>query len=611
MRRVLSAHPDPEFHVQLRLGLTGDSEAADGPADDPVGGPVGDLAKDLDSRLERARGACLPGVDFELQAARGGRDAVAAIGRAIDCGQPISVVFLEGSRTSRWDGVDVLTRLWRVDPRLEVALCAPADRLTENDGGFADAIEEIGDSDQLLLVDPPYRPAKMRQIAQSLVRKWHLARLAERARRTTVEQSKNGSPAESVEAPQSRGLLDRQMVERARVEGDLRKAQRLAALGRLAAGLGHEINNPLAFMISGAEGALEELVEAERRHPHYRFQSLRELLDTIVVGADRIRTIVKNIKLLAHQAENTAESVDLSAALEVALTMVAGKLESGVALITDIDDVAPIWCKRIELEQVFINLLDNAIHAVTSVPDRAGRVQVACRQQSKDTALVEVNDNGPGIPRATLDKVFDPFFTTKPAGVGTGLGLSICHGIVTALGGRIDIDSTLGSGTRVSVHLPCLVFPTDEHTRETTAPPKPSQPSLKPPIGASKGRVLVVDDEPLIRRVVKHALHAHEVITATNGREALEQCRAQEFDVILCDIMMPELNGVEFYRMLSDICPGAEDDIIFFSGGTQIDEIHAFLDEVPNECLEKPVQRRRLQQRVNQYVREKRALKVR
>jgi CheY-like chemotaxis protein len=221
------------------------------------------------------------------------------------------------------------------------------------------------------------------------------------------------------------------------------------------------------------------------------------------------------------------------------------------------------------------------------------------------SVTIRVEDSGPGVPRDVAANVFEPFFTTKPAGVGTGLGLSICHGIVSAIGGRIDIASEPGRGTRVSVRVPCLMPETGDDTRESTTMGVMIHPTSTVK-AATKGRVLVVDDEPLIRRVVEHALHVHEVVLATNGREALEQCEAQSFDVILCDIMMPEVNGVEFYHRLRELQPGAEDDIIFFSGGTQIDEIHEFLDAVPNECLEKPVQRRRLQQRVEEYVRGKR-----
>lgn len=578
--RILLAHGDQESRQQLYDILCTRQYSRDGERTPETVSQTGDVPP--------------PSGGFDVSVADGTRQAISMVAAAIDAGAPFAAVVLDSRQSDIWDGLDCLQRMWRVDPHLEIGLCLPP-------GESWDAAMNVArDSDQVLFLETPYREPIVSQAAHMLTRKWHLAR-RQIERQSEIQQR---LAAHSDEFESTREQLDRQVADRARLESDLRRAQRVEGLARLAAGLGHEINNPLSFMISGAEGALAELAVAEARFPDYSFQTLRELLEPIVVGADRISQIIKNVKLLAHQAEITAEAVALPSVVEVALKLISPSLGDHMDVTTDLGEVAPIWCKRVELEQVFTNILQNSIQALGDVRGRRGRIHIASRRQGQDQALVAITDNGCGIREDLLDKVFEPFFTTKPAGIGTGLGLSICHGIITGLGGQIDIDSKVGRGTTVTIRIPCLLVQVEDITRQLD-----SAPARTSAVGSGvRGRVLVVDDEALIRKVVSHALHEHDVVTAINGREALALCHEQTFDVILCDIMMPEVNGVEFYRQLSENTPGAEDDIIFFSGGTQIQEIQAFLERIPNDCLEKPVQRRPLQQRIKEYVHLKRQL---
>lgn len=585
--RILIVDTDPQRHKQLRgllpIRLVGVGQE---PVSNLVPSGLTCSTVDIDSAYSEAR-------------------ALSMVERAVDTGYPYALVFLDGTMSLDWDGRQTLVRLWRADSRLEIVFCVEPSDVVLPDAVWRKLLNTNGTSDQLLLLERPYERRYVQQTARVLVKKWHTSHT--RQRRISELQQHLAERASAWQKTTQQ--LEQEVAGRVRAERELRNAQRLEALGRLAAGLGHEINNPLSFLMSGAEAALEEVDRAESVASNISLQPLREMLDAVIVGADRISQIVKNIKLLSHRAENTAESVNLLTALKLALDMVRHDLHDAIQVSTELSDVPEIWCKRIEIEQVFLNLLRNAIHAL-SERNETGTIHVSSWREG-EFAVVAIADNGPGMSKKTLDKVFEPFFTTKPAGVGTGLGLSICHAIIAGLGGKIEVVSELGRGTTATVWLPGLarvgVHRTDERlsvARDRTTPNKLTESADMSSTG-ERGRVLLIDDEPLIHRVVTHALGRHEVISAMNGRDALNQCQSRVFDVILCDLMMPEMNGMEFYHELQRVQPDAEADIVFFSGGSRLEEIQAFLDAVPNECLEKPVQRQRLQQLVGRYVAER------
>jgi two-component system NtrC family sensor kinase len=200
--------------------------------------------------------------------------------------------------------------------------------------------------------------------------------------------------------------------------------------------------------------------------------------------------------------------------------------------------------------------------------------------------LVSVADTGPGIAEAVIDKVFDPFFTTKPVDKGTGLGLSICHSLVQSAGGTIDVRNDEPRGAIFTVSLP--VAPADAASRQAV----PAATSLRPPPGP--GRILVVDDEPFMLDVVSRVLAGYDLTTTTDPRRGLELCTTEDFELVLCDIMMPIIDGTDFHRMLGQLAPGMEERIVFITGGSLIERVSAFLERVPNQCLEKPFDARTL-----------------
>jgi CheY-like chemotaxis protein len=234
--------------------------------------------------------------------------------------------------------------------------------------------------------------------------------------------------------------------------------------------------------------------------------------------------------------------------------------------------------------QVFANLLTNARHALEEQP-QPRRVRLT-GQADGEWARVEVTDNDPGILDAVRSRVFDPFFTTKPVGMGTGLGLSVCHGIVAKLGGDIKVDSKPGIGTTFSV----VLRRGYSRPRNESAPPESRRREIP------RNRVLVVDDEVMLAKALGRILAKdYEVVVCSSGRDALTALAGEtRFDLVLCDIMMPDLTGMDVYEELSLRAPDMAERIVFMTGGTFTPRARAFLDKVPNPRLDKPIDVRML-----------------
>jgi len=261
--------------------------------------------------------------------------------------------------------------------------------------------------------------------------------------------------------------------------------------------------------------------------------------------------------------------------------MVASEIKSRARLVKDYGEVLPVSGVSGRLEQVFVNLLLNAAQAIDVGNARVNEIRLALRMEGSDTVVAEVSDTGSGIPAQIIDRVFDPFYSTKDVGQGSGLGLSICHGIVTDLGGDIGIQSAVGCGTTVSVRLPVV-----GQGSAGAGSAAPSTPKQAAPSGI---RVLLVDDEPLLLNSMRRQLRRYEVTVCTSGREAVGLCRREDFDVVLCDLMMDDWTGMDVYERLKRLRPGVERRIIFLSGGAYTARARQFVQEVENACLSKPI----------------------
>jgi CheY-like chemotaxis protein len=272
--------------------------------------------------------------------------------------------------------------------------------------------------------------------------------------------------------------------------------------------------------------------------------------------------------------------VDLLSEIRAAVNLAQNEIRHRARLVIQLDPVPTVLSSEGQLGQVFVNLLVNAGQAIPEGQPSLHQVRIVTRVDPEGWAVVEVSDTGAGIPAALRARIFEPFFTTKPVGTGTGLGLSICHGIVTSLGGEIEVESEPLQGTTFRVRLP----PAHRVDRKTPARAAPAPPPVP------RARILVVDDEPLIGKSVQRMFaREHEVLAFTDPREALARLLAGEgFDLVLCDVMMPELSGMDLLRELDRRRPGASEALVFITGGAFGSGTQEFLDRCGHPHLLKP-----------------------
>jgi signal transduction histidine kinase len=351
--------------------------------------------------------------------------------------------------------------------------------------------------------------------------------------------------------------------------------ERLASIGRLAAGVAHEINTPLSSVIANLALLAEELPKIERAGASVRECDL--MLRDARSAAERVRIIVRDLRTFSRGDEERLGPVELRPIIEATINMAFNEIRHRARLVKDYGETSRVQANETRLGQVVLNLLLNAAQAIPSGSEADHEIRIVTRDR-EDQVMLEVRDSGVGIPPEALERVFEPFFTTKPIGVGTGLGLSICHSIVTGFGGKIEVDSTPGKGTSVRVLLPKGHSPPPEHAASPAPPP------------VQRARVLVVDDDKQLLRTVQRVLgRDHEVVTAGGGKEALALLSgAEPFDAILCDLMMPDMTGMALYAELSKSAPETAETMIFVTGGTFTPEAQDFLERVSNVRLAKP-----------------------
>jgi PAS domain S-box-containing protein len=436
------------------------------------------------------------------------------------------------------------------------------------------------------LLRPEYEPEAGRA--------WMLAELERHGRvEVTVRQRRKDGSVVEVEATvvatrSSDGTLlgyssvNRDVTERRRAEAELRRvrerlalADRMASVGTLASGVAHEINNPLASVIANL-GAAREVAASLASAPADLGEALREARD----AAERVRRIVGELRTFSRSDEATVrEPVDVRQVLDAAVSLARHEIRHRARVVKDYGEVPPVHANEGRLAQAFLNLIVNAAQAIPEGRADANEIRVTAHQIDGHVR-VDVSDTGTGIPPEHLGRIFDPFFTTKPVGVGTGLGLSICHGIVTSLNGEIRVDSAPGKGSTFTVLLP------GRKPRPSPLTPPPSAPG---PAGR-RGRVLVVDDEPPLAASLRRVLgRDHDVVTVASGKAALDLVLGgSRFDVILCDLMMPEITGMDLFERLAKDAPEAARVMVFMTGGAFTPRAHAFLDDPSRRRIYKP-----------------------
>jgi CheY-like chemotaxis protein len=315
----------------------------------------------------------------------------------------------------------------------------------------------------------------------------------------------------------------------------------------------------------------------------------------MVDGLTRIRDIVSDLRAFSRPAEESVQPLDLSKVCDAAIRILSPSVRHRAVVRTVYAlDTPWIVANESRIGQVVVNLILNASQAMPARPAAENVILVRTARGEDGGAIIEVEDNGTGIPPGVLPKLFDPFFTTKPVGDGTGLGLSVCQSIVTALHGTIDVDTAVGRGTTFRVRIPPA--PAERVNAPRSLPPAMA---ARPPPGVA--RVLVVDDEPSVRRAISHVLRARgfAVAESKGGRDAVAQILETDFTAIVCDLMMPEMSGDEVWNEVFRQRPDQARRMIFISGGTVTQQTRAFASREDIVLLDKPLDFRLLVDAIN------------
>jgi two-component system, NtrC family, sensor kinase len=410
-------------------------------------------------------------IAFELDSAYQGQEALARVQAALAAGLPYALAFVDMRMPPGWDGVQTIERLWQVDARLQVVICT-----AYADTSWDEVPTTLDVRDRLLILKKPFDAIEVRQLASMLTAKWQMTQDAT-AQLTRLEDA---VVERTREITSTNEALQAEVVERKHLQGQLVQSEKLASIGQLAAGVAHEINNPIGYIFSNF-GTLEDylgklfemLAAYEAAEVHVgapdvaaRLRKLRDdielefLKEDIPVlmresrqGIVRVRQIVQDLKDFSRaDSSQDFQLADLHQGIDSTLNVVANEVKYKADVVKEYGVIPDVECLPSQINQVVMNLVVNAAQAMG---EERGRIVIRTGVTvDNDNIWLEVGDTGSGIPPDTLKRIFEPFFTTKPVGKGTGLGLSLSYGIVQKHHGRIDVDSVLGQGTTFRVTLP-------------------------------------------------------------------------------------------------------------------------------------------------------------
>jgi signal transduction histidine kinase len=381
-------------------------------------------------------------------------------------------------------------------------------------------------------------------------------------------------------------------IEQRRMREQMLISERMASAGALAAGVAHEINNPLAVIIANLDYISYVLAEVcqPKNERNGDLGAGQEALDDCISeieaplrdareAAHRVKDIVRDVKIFSRPNPEQHGAVDIHRVIESSLRMAWNEVRHRARVVREFGEIPEVQGNESRLGQVVLNLIINAAQAIPEGRAEQNEIKISTAATSDGGVLLEVCDSGAGIPPAVIDRIFDPFFTTKPVGIGTGLGLAVCHRIVSSMGGQISVRSEPGKGSVFSVLL-------QRTTQELT-----HQPASAPVLTSSRrARILVVDDEEAIGRAIQRCIgHQHDVEVLCSGREALERfARGDRYDLVLSDIMMPEVTGIEMYEKMRTIAPDQLKSTVFLTGGAFTTAAQDFLEREKATTLDKP-----------------------
>ncbi|MDY7231851.1 PAS domain S-box protein [Hyalangium rubrum] len=376
-------------------------------------------------------------------------------------------------------------------------------------------------------------------------------------------------------------LVRRRSAELEATRGALLLAERLATAGQLAAGVGHEINNPLSYVLANVTYAVEELARLKVPTPGVDVADVQRALVQAQLGAERIRDVVRDLRIFSRSDPEASGPVDVTAALEFAIGMTSHQLRQRARLVRRYEPVEPVLGNESRLGQAFLNLLLNAAQAIPEGASAEHEVAVTVRPEGPAWVAVEIRDTGVGIAAEHLPRIFEPFFTTKRIGEGSGLGLSVCHGIVTGLGGQLQVESKPGQGSTFRVLLPAAPLPASLAVTSTRVAPERQCPPR---------RVLVIDDDPEVRESLSRIIGpAHVIEHSETGKAAQELLvGGADYDVIFCDVMMPDVTGMDLHDVVAARRPELLERMVFMSAGTFTPRTTEFFERVSARRIDKP-----------------------
>ncbi len=386
-------------------------------------------------------------------------------------------------------------------------------------------------------------------------------------------------------------MIARDITDKKQTEMQLMLADRMASVGTLAAGVAHEINNPLAAVIANLDMALQDVVDLENRLalPPDLLDELRDAR----LSADRVREIVRDLKLFSRTQEERYGAVNVEKVLESTLRMAWNEVRHRAKVVKEYSGVPRVTANESRLGQVLLNLIVNAVQAIPEGNYLNNEIRIRTFVEG-DNVVIGIRDTGSGIPPEVQRRLFTPFFTTKPVGVGTGLGLAISHRIVAAMNGTITFDSEVGKGTEFRISLPVAgpqIQPVTQKLPMTT-------------VATRRGRVLVIDDEESLGQAIRRYLaQDHDVEAVTSARVALDLlAKGARYDVILCDLMMPQITGMEVHDTVAKLDPGQAEKIVFVTGGAFTEAARTFFESTSNPRIEKPFDLKTLRHLVNELI---------